>query len=159
MIEPECLWDGRIKLGCASLYMKKESTVSKFCYDYVNNVLNTYGHLPWDSIGPVTIENVYEKHFKFIKLTSYRKIKTGCNFISWLEDPGKNKENWLLPCENCAKLKAESLVDNDSCFYVITWTIYRQHDMGDDLIKTVFNNKRSVFSYFMDNKFYAEYLK
>tara|TARA_B100001093_G_scaffold478258_1_gene506257 strand:- start:2251 stop:3036 length:786 start_codon:yes stop_codon:yes gene_type:complete len=159
MIEPECMWDGRIKLGCASLYIKKQSKVSKFCVDYVNNILNTYGQLGWDNIGPVTIEKLYVKHFKLIKLTSYRKIKTGCNFISWLENPGVNKENWLLECKNCAKLKAESLVDNDSCFYVVTWTIYRKNNIEDGLIKTVFDNKRSVFSYFVDNKFYAEFLK
>ena len=75
MIEPECLWDGRIKLGCASIYMKKESTVSKFCYDYVNNVLNTYGHLPWDSIGPVTIENVMRNILSLLSLLVIERLK------------------------------------------------------------------------------------
>ena len=148
----ECMLDIEFdnKIGCASLFIRKQSTVSKFCIDYINKVLDNNKNIEWGDIGPYTVEMLYKNHSSLILLNSYETVKYGCNFICWNENPGINKQNWYLESENLAKSKADYLKNNSNCYYLITWTIYRMNDMSDNLINTVFNDKRSVFSYFID---------
>jgi len=152
--EYECMLDTVYsnKIGCASLYIKKNSTVSQFCLNYINNVLNNRNNLRWGDIGPYTVRNLYKKHSSLILLNDIKTVNNGCNFISWKENPGYRKQNWLLSDNTLAELKADKLKNNNKCFYLITWTIYRKHNMGDNLNDMVFNDKRSVFSYFVDYK-------
>ena len=150
----ECMLDIEFgkKIGCASLFIKKQSTVSKFCIDNINNILDKNKGLGWNDIGPNTVQILYEKHSSLILLNNHKTVKNGCNFICWNENPGHNKKNWYLEFEKLAKSKADLLKNNNNCYYLITWTIYRKNNMGDNLNNIVFNDKRSVFSYFVNDK-------
>ena len=141
-----------IKIGCASLFIKKQSVVSQFCIDYINNVLDKNSNLAWSDIGPETVIILYKTHNPLILLNNYETVNSGCNFICWKEIPGINKTNWYISNQDDAKAKAEFLKNNNNCFYLITWTIYRMNDMEDNLNNIVFNDKRSVFSYFINYK-------
>tara|TARA_B100000767_G_scaffold54109_1_gene49765 strand:- start:1099 stop:3543 length:2445 start_codon:yes stop_codon:yes gene_type:complete len=148
----ECMLDVEFneKIGCASMFIKKESNVSLFCINYINHVLNSKDKLIWDDIGPFTVEELYKTHFSLIKLNNYDIVKNGCNFVCWNEFPGVNKKNWYLQTEGYAMSKAAFLKNNQNCFYLITWTIYRINDMKNNLNNMVFNHKKSVFSYFIN---------
>jgi len=150
--EYECMLDVEYntKIGCASLFIKKQSSVSKFCIDYVNTILDKNQNLGWNDIGPNTVEILYKTHSPLILLNNYETVKDGCNFICWNQDPGKNKQNWYLESEKLTKSKADLLKNNNNCYYLITWTIYRINNMGENLNNMVFNDKRSVFSYFVN---------
>ena len=140
------------KIGCCSLYIKKESIVSNFCVTYINNILDNKSYLSWGDIGPLTAEALYKNHNNIILLNNYEIVKDGCNFISWVDTPGINKEKWYLKKEEDAKNKATKLKNNNNCYYLITWTIYRINDMKKNLNYVVFNDRRSVFSYFFNFK-------
>ena len=148
----ECMLDVEYdeQIGCASLFIKKQSVVSNFCINYINNILNKNIKLTWGTIGPITVEMLYKNHKSLIWLNNYETVKNGCNFICWNKDPGINKEDWYLKTEKLSKSKADFLKNNSSCYYLITWTIYRINDMGTKLNNMVFNDKRSVFSYFVN---------
>ena len=141
------------KLGVAH-YLLKNKVFVRFCIDFVNNVLNKNENIRWCQLGPNTISLLYIKYSSssLILLNDYETVKKGCNFICWDENPGFNKQNWYLESENLAKLKADFLKNNGNCYYLITWTIYRNNDMGDNLNKMVFYDKNSVFSYFVNYK-------
>lgn len=148
----ECMLDNEYdkKIGCASLFIKKQSIVSKFCIDYVNDILDNKKTLLWGDIGPNTATVLYNKHSPLVLLNNYETVKNACNFICWKETPGYNKQNWYLESEELAQTKANILKNNNDCYYLITWTIYRINNMGDDLNNIVFNDKKSVFSYFVN---------
>lgn len=138
-------------IGCCSLFIKKQTSVSKFCVDYVNNILDNMKVLDWyPAIGPQTAVELYKKHKSLILLNDYETVKDGCNFICWNQEPGINKDKWYLESESLAKSKAENLKKNSNCYYLITWQIYRNNDMGDNLNNMVFDDKKSVFSYFIN---------
>ena len=156
IVDVEHLWeegiDG-IKLGSASLYFKKQSICSKHCLNYVNNKLNNISDLNWNDIGPWAIRDVYKNLKNRIKVNNYEITKNGCNFICWNENPGFFKDNWYMD-ETIAEQKAKKIYKNKDCFYVITWSIYKENDIKTDLIDFVFNDKKSVFSYFiLENKY------
>ena len=70
------------------------------------------------------------------------------------QKPGINKSGWFFNTPEEAKNKAISLINNENCYYLITWTIYRINDIKGDISEFVFNNNRSVFSYFVEyNKY------
>lgn len=157
MGECECMFDVEIpsrgcrgpkKIGCASIYMKKQSVCSNFCVRYVNQIL-AKERLAWDDIGPATAEMLYKEHQHRVKLNSYNSVKNGCNFITWAERPGYNKKNWYFNDAKKAMSRFQDIKNNPACFYVITWTIYRMHNMGADLMKRVFDDPRSVFHWFL----------
>lgn len=150
----ECMLDIEFnnKIGCCSLFIKKDSTVSNYCMNRVNNILNTKEHLDWEDIGPETVEDLYKKHKSLIYLNDYNTVKKGCNIICWNDNPGHNKDKWYLKTEQDAENKAKLLQNNEDCYYIITWTIYREHNMGDNLNNMVFNDKKSIFSYFINYK-------
>lgn len=144
----ECILDVenyRNEIGCASLFLRKNSVASKFCVDYVNYVLKHKVNLGWGDIGPVTAVNLYNKHPNLILLNKYDITKNGCNFISWTDEPGINKYKWYLSSSVEAQKKAKELKENTNMFYIITWTMYRIHDMGDNLSDMVFHDSNSVF--------------
>jgi hypothetical protein len=150
----ECMLDTEYdkRIGCCSLFIKKESSVSNFCVNYINDVLDKKTELVWGDIGPKTAEALYNSHLSSILLNNYETVKNGCNFICYDVHPGKNKKDWYLESKEVAKAKADFLKNNDKCYYLITWTIYRINDMGENLNDLVFNDERSVFSYFINYK-------
>ena len=148
----ECMLDVEYDnhIGCCSLFIKKHSSVSKFCVDYINNILDNKKDIEWGEIGPLTVTALYKKHKSIILLNDYETVKDGCNFICWNQEPGINKDKWYLESESLAKSKAEKLKKNNNCYYLITWTIYRMNDMEDNLNDMVFYDKKSVFHYFIN---------
>jgi hypothetical protein len=148
----ECMLDVEFdkKIGCASLFIKKQSQVSIFCVNYINNILNKNKTLEWNDIGPNTVNILYKKYSSLILLNNYETVKNGCNFICWKNDPGINKKDWYLKTEKDAENKAKLLQNNKDCYYLITWTIYRINNMGSNLINMCFLDKRSVFFYFIN---------
>lgn len=150
----ECMLDIEYdtKIGCASLFIKKQSISSRFCIDYINNILNNKSHLSWGDIGPDTSTMLYKKHKRLILLNNGKTVSEGCNFICWNISPGLDKKDWYLSSRDKAKAKADMLKNNSSCYYLITWSIYKKNDMGSNLNNIVFNDEKSVFSYFMKNE-------
>ena len=142
------------KIGCASLYFKKNTEVSNFCVNRVNYLLKNKKEFVWDDLGPDTIINLNENLGDKLLVNDYEKVKNGCNFICWNQKPGINKSGWFFNTPEEAKNKAISLINNENCYYLITWTIYRINDIKGDISEFVFNNNRSVFSYFVEyNKY------
>ena len=139
-----------VKLGCASIATKKNSVCSNFCVEYVNNFLDKNTNLSWNDIGPTTVTELYLKHIDRLIINKYEVVNNGCNFISWVENPGINKNRWYFNNEADAQKKANELKNNINCYYLITWTIYRQNNIEGDICNFVFNDKKSVFSYFVD---------
>jgi len=139
------------RLGCASLVMKSNSTISNYCVNYINNYLDSDKPLIWGEIGPIVIEEAYKTHTKYIKLNKSEFTNKGCNFIQWIENPGYNKDSWIRKTSLDAYNISQKLLNNSDCFYVITWTIYRKNDITSDINNFVFNNPHSVFTYLIKN--------
>jgi len=136
-------------IGCASLFMKKNTICSKYCVDYINNYLNSNKPLKWVSIGPTTILLLNNKYNKYIKINNYDIVKRGCNFICWNDNPGINKDKWIMNKDD-AQNKACALFWDNNCYYIITWTIYRQNNITTNIIDFVFKNEMSVFYYLIN---------
>ena len=156
----ECMLDVEISrgdIGCASLYMKKNSESSRFCVQYINRILSSGKSLNWGDIGPITATMLYKELPNKIKLKRYNESKKDVTLLVGQEDPGINKKNWLFSDSTLAKKRyIDELQKNENCFYIITWTIYRKHDMGNEIIDTVFNNPKSVFFYAVRNTQYLQ---
>lgn len=136
-------------IGCASLIMLKNSECSRYCVDYINNKLDNIDILNWCDIGPYTVIDLYKIYKDKIILNNHNIVKNGSNFIDWRNDPGINKYQWLLKNEDEACNISKMIYNNSDCYFIVTWTIYRINDI-DNIIETVFNNKNSVFSYFIN---------
>lgn len=150
----ECMLDVenyRNEIGCASLFLKQNSVASNFCVNYVNFALK-HVKLLWGEIGPQTVTKLYEKHSNLILLNNYEITKKGCNFISWNDEPGINKEKWFLLSSDEAQKKAKKLKENTNMFYIITWTMYRLHDMKEHICTTVFLDPKSVFYHLLNTE-------
>lgn len=142
------------KIGCASMLMLPNTPCSNFCYNYINVLLESHDitkNIKWDFLGPANVKLLYLTFQKNIILNDHNKVKQGCNFITWADKPGFIKDKWLLDSEALASEKANLIINNKECYYVITWTIYNKNDM-QNIIDTVFNNKRSVFYYLTKNE-------
>jgi hypothetical protein len=134
--------------GSASLVIKKNSDLSKFCIDYLNNYLDSNKPLKWGEIGPAIITAALSTDLKkHVIINQYEETQKGCNFITWNDDPGYNKSKWLLEDKDIACETALSLKDNPNCYYVITWTLYRKNDIKEDIVNFIFNNPNSMFTY------------
>jgi hypothetical protein len=136
-------------IGCASIFMKENTICSKYCVDFVNNYLDSNKPLECGCIGPNTVRTLYNEYPDLIKLNTYEIVKNGCNFISWKDDPGHEKDKWIMD-QIDAEAKAQDIYINENCYYVITWTIYRKNDIKDDIINFVFKNKISVFHHLLN---------
>jgi hypothetical protein len=142
------------KIGCCSLIMKKNTKCSNFCYNYVNNVLDSNNNLNWNDIGPNTITKLYLKYPYNIILNDYDKVKNSINFICWNDKPGIYKNKWIMN-NNDAIIKALNILNDKNCYYVITWTIYKENNIPN-VTNYVFNNSESVFSYLVKNNIYVD---
>lgn len=138
------------KLGCASLYFKKDTILSKFCVDRINRIIKNSSELKWSILGPCTVVALYQKFKGNMLVNDYSVVRKGCNYICWKDKPGINKTRWLKNTPEEAKKKAESLKNNNDCFYLITWTIYRINNIEGDVSDFVFKNDKSIFSYFIN---------
>jgi glycosyl transferase family 25 len=139
--------------GCASLCMIGNSVCSKFCYDYVNDYLNSDNKLVWGEIGPITIQKLIIKCKDRCLINEYSKTKLGCNYICWNDNPGINKDKWYFYNSLDAENIANNLLNNEECYYVLTWTIYRQNNISENLTNSVFNDSKSIFYHIcMPNK-------
>jgi hypothetical protein len=138
------------EIGCASLCMIKNTNLTKMAINNINSLLDSNKKLIWGDLGPLNIIQVYTKYKSDIILNDHNKVVKGCNFISWKEEPGINKQGWIFKNDLDAISKAESLINNPDCFYVITWTIYRINDIKTDIIDFVFKNGKSVFTHLIN---------
>lgn len=103
--------------------------------------------LEWAEIGPRTVRDLYLVHGERIKRNSVNTTKKGCNFITWVDDPGYDTSKWLLENKDAATTKANSIFSHTD--YVLTWTIYRQNNFQTPIIDIVFNNELSVFHHLL----------
>jgi hypothetical protein len=140
------------KIGSATIVMKQNTEVSAFCYNHVLNVLNTVPpetSFKWDWLGPTTVSLLYKAMKDKVILRNEEFVKRGSNFITWANNPGIKKDDWLLSDSPKAKELATKLLDNTDCFYALTWTIYSRNDVSDPaaLNNLVFKNDRSVWTH------------
>jgi len=153
ILDVEHLWnegiDG-IKLGSASILLKKKSICSNYCLKYINDTLNNIEILNWNDIGPWTSKNVYLNYKERVAINNYEITSKGCNFICWIDNPGFNKDKWYFNSIQKAEIKANNLKNNKDCYYLITWSIYKENNINDDICEFVFNDKRSIFSYLIN---------
>jgi mannosyltransferase OCH1-like enzyme len=140
------------QIGCASLVVLENTPASLEAVNNIEILLNNNKSLSWGDLGPVNITNVYNKYANNIILNNHDTVKKGCNFICWNEDPGYNKKNWILENNNAIK-KSQDLINNNDCYYVITWTIYRKNDINSDIVDFVFKNEQSVFTHLVHKCF------
>jgi len=131
------------KLGCASIVMRSRTDCSRFAVKYIMNQL-AKPLLKWEDIGPHNVESMYKTYPQKMIINGNNKVMNGCNFITWKENPGINKDKWYLHNEVAAHTTAQKLLNNNDCYYVITWTIYRQHN-SSNINRLVFEDKRSIF--------------
>jgi len=150
MLEEEI--DHKNKVGCASILMRANTKCSKFCYDYINCLLDAYPQnqlLKWDFLGPTNVKLLCLTMPEYIIVNTYDQIINGSNFISYGNNPGINKSGWLLSNELQATQKANEIFINSNCSFVLTWTIYRINNFDktdiNNIINMVFNNNCSVF--------------
>lgn len=134
-------------LGCCSLFMKPKTFFSNNCIEYINKILNTKEKIDRVEIGPGTIWNVYPNYKNSIIVNDYLKTKNGCNFISWNDNPGKDKSKWYFKNKAIARNKANNILKNKYCFYVMTWQIYKDNNIKGNIIDFIFKDKSSVFYY------------
>lgn len=135
------------KIGCASLCILPNTSASLESINYIENILKNNNKLSWKQLGPDNISNIYKNYKNDIIVNDKNHVIKGCNFISWKEKPGINRQNWYFDSIEKAKIKADSLINNPDCFYLITWTIYRINDIKGDVIKFIFEDENSVFSH------------
>jgi hypothetical protein len=133
-------------IGCASLFMKKNSIVSKWCIDYVNHEMDTNEKMEWAGIGPYAIRNAYKELSERFLVNSSNKTADGCNFVNWNMKPGINKDSWYMETEEESIYKAKEIMENTN--YVMTWTIYRITDR-DDITDLCLRDEKSVFTQLM----------
>lgn len=140
------------KIGSCSLFIRKNSNVSNLCVNYINHVLEHKKSIDWGDIGPATSTIAYMNLSKLILLNDHDTVKNGCNFICWNDKPGYNRDKWYFNNEKDAKEKAMKLRNHHRCYYIISWSIHCMNNIKGDLCEFVFNDKKSVFSYFIDYK-------
>ncbi len=146
--------DGSIRdqrIGCASIVMKPNSRASSYCIQYNDDRLNKNGNFGWRAMGPALVDSLYINMPEIVKLNECNITLNGCNYITWNSWPNRNTNKWLLNDENTAEEKALMIKNNENCHYIITWTIYKSN-LFENLTETVFKDKHSIFSYFIDNK-------
>lgn len=135
------------RIGCSSIIMLPKSKCSKYCVEYINNILNTTNNLLWDDIGHNTVTSLYESYPELIMINDYEKVKKGTNIVCWDQKPEVFNKAWIKDTIDEAKQTSDSILNDQECYYVITWTIYKLND-----INIVFNNHYSIFYYFINNK-------
>jgi hypothetical protein len=143
------------KIGCATMAMLANSKTSRFCFNYINVLLESHDmqkNIKWDFLGPANVKLLYLTMPEQIILNNYETVKNGCNFFTWADKPGFNKSKWLLETDVLAKEFADKINNNPNCSYIITWTIYNKNDITDNIVNFVFNNPKSVFYYFTSNE-------
>jgi mannosyltransferase OCH1-like enzyme len=139
------------KIGCATLVVLKNNPATNDAVQHIENILDTKGELEWNDLGPHNINHIYKKYKNNIILNTDNIVKNACNFITWRNDPGIRKHKWYLNSEEEAIQKSNSLINNENCYYVITWTIYRINDIESDIVDFVFKDRRSVFTHVVEN--------
>ncbi len=133
------------EIGCASLFMKKQTDVTRAAVDTIISLLNTKGtNLQWGDLGPLNIQNIYRLYHYKIHLNSFEKVKSGCNYICYNTIPGIYHSSWYLPSTEEATTIAQALVNNPDCYYIATWNIYR-HNNIHDINTMVFHDSHSIF--------------
>ena len=133
------------RIGCSSILMLPNSKCSRYCINYINNILDTVKNILWDDIGHNTVTSLYETYPNLILLNDYEKVKKGTNIICWNQKPGFFKNEWLKNSFDEAQEVSNNIIYNPDCYYVITWNMYNVNDIND--INSIFVNKHSIFYY------------
>lgn len=134
------------RLGCASIIMLPNSICSKFCINYINNILETTKNLMWDDIGHNTITSLFESFSDLMLINNYEKVRNSTNLICWDQKPEIFKDKWYKENSDDAKYIGIEIINNLDCYYVITWSIYKSD------IDRVFNDDKSIFYYLIKYK-------
>lgn len=145
----ECILDEELpnKIGCATIFLKPNSFSSQQLINYIEQ--NNLSNLHWNDIGPNNVTYLYEKYKDKVQLNKYDSTKFGCNYLTWKDNPGFNKQKWIFDKINNAEKTAEKIFNNPNCFYSITWTIYNKNNINDDICNFVFNNRNSIFHHLL----------
>ena len=117
--------------------------------------------MPWHYLGPKICTDIFKSNSSVIKVFNEGvEDKLGYNLVTWKVDkskgcerenlPGHNKSQWLT-VEKKAKAKAKRILNNPDCFYIPTWSIYRENNIEGDVCDFLFRNKSSVFKYLIHN--------
>ena len=142
------------KIGCCSIFMKKNTICSLKCVEYIKLLLNTKKEFDcikdWNLLGPDNVTNIYSLYLTRIKLITHNIVSNGSSFITWKDLPGINKDKWIFSNENLAYNKALDIFNNKHCYYVITWNIYNRNNINENIIKYVFKNEMSVFTHLIN---------
>ena len=119
------------RIGCSSIIMLPNSVCSKYCVKYIINTLDTIKNLLWDDIGYNTVKSLYELYPNLILINDYEKVRNSTNLVCWDQKPGFFKHKWIKDDINEAKNISHSIINNQDCYYVITWNIYKENNIDD----------------------------
>jgi hypothetical protein len=112
-------------LGHDSIIMSSNSTSSKFCINFLNNILDTTTNLMWDDIGNNTVKALFDSYPNLILFNEY-KINTNENF-NFIKNKLINSDT------NEANQIVLNIINNPNCYYVPTWSIdYIDNYNNDD---------------------------
>ena len=97
------------KMGCCSLFIRKNSSISNLCIKYIEYILENKKSYTWGDFGLNPVIIAYNNLSHLILLNNDETVKNGCNFICWNDQPGLNREKWYFKNENDAYEKAMKL--------------------------------------------------
>lgn len=146
ILDSECEVDNEIVIGCCTIMMKPNTKCSKYCIDYMYKLLNENANreMKWLEFGMVIIKQLYINNANSCILNLPTETGKGCNYIGWYA-PGYDRSKWMLKNKLNAFEKAVELYNNSSCNYIISWTIYSQNNIQDNIIDYIFNKENSLF--------------
>ena len=161
------------KLGCCFLMSRPSSPCIEFAVERMNKILSKIDLndpriknslipndiLNWSDIGPILCTDMYKKYHNAISIFGgLQEDPNGFHALTWKVDPaqgliqnnfpGFNKRQWV-GFESSMQQKSQKIMANDNCYYLPSWSIYRENDIDGDVSDFVFNNKHSLFYHLM----------
>ncbi len=153
----ECESDKKyVKPGCCVIFGKKGSPTIQFAIQQMEKELSKYNFgaytrenklpydkMQWHRIGPLVFAEALRAFKNRVWLQDKGKEDDhGFQAVTWKVDklkhqgiknsPGYIKHQWF----NDEKLiinKAHKILDNPNCYYIPTWSIYRQNDIEENI--------------------------
>jgi hypothetical protein len=137
------------KAGCCTMSMLPHSAVSEFCEYTCLETLKAYEgkHMIWHELGPDTIDSACRKLSNVMLINDESKVRKGCNFLFYKDNPGYNHEKWYFSSKEKAIEFSDRLLNNEECYYIITWHAYRHNNFQGDGVDFFLKDERSVYSH------------